>query len=126
MLGRLSVYIYIIADVFYAFSSLFGEEEKMIGQERTMTCQGYLVFHPLSSVKECQVRTNTLSFIILTLILIILPIVIILVDHPHHPHHPYPSLHPHTPHTPHNPYAEYERVSVRDKHVVSPTTDRKK
>ena len=79
MLGRLSVYIYIIADVFYAFSSLFGEEEKMIGQERTMTCQGYLVFHPLSSVKECQVRTNTLSFIILNLILIILPIVIILL-----------------------------------------------
>ena len=38
-----------------------------------------------------------------------------------HPHHPHTSLHPHTPHRPHTPtpYAEYERVSVRDKHVVS-------
>ena len=77
--------------------------------EKTMTRQGYLVFHPLSSVKECQVRTNMLSFIILTLtILFILAILTVLITL---------NLLSSTPH-PH-PYAKYERVSVWDKHVVA-------
>ena len=44
----------------------------IILNNKEMTRQGYLVFHPLSSVKECQVRTNMLSFIIRTLIIIII------------------------------------------------------
>ena len=44
----------------------------MILNNKEMTRQGYLVFHPLSSVKECQVRTNMLSLIIPTVIIIII------------------------------------------------------
>ena len=44
-----------------------------------MTCLRYLVFRPLSSVKECHARTNMLSSITIAVVIIILIVIIVII-----------------------------------------------